>query len=183
MRKCLWFSPILIFFVVGQTVHAFDNSSFAGCYVTSLYGNILGPEINVDPTTSQPAPNFAKRVLHGTAIVGRLCSDGAGNVTEVSATLNVAGLCSALNTGTGTYSVAADGTGAASATVTIPSDAVLPDSCALLGIQAGDQSTFGFSFVLDGQSCAKVIGLSVVTPMGPIPLVTEGEACPQVAPQ
>ncbi len=183
ISKSLWFSPVLVFLLVGQTAQAFDNTSFAGCYATSLYGNVLAPEINVDPTTGQPAPNPQKLVLHGTAMVGRLCSDGAGNVTEVNVTLNVAGLCSVQNIGTVTYSVLADGTGNASASVTIPADAVLPESCALLGIQAGDQSTFDFSFILDGQTCAKVIGLSVVTPTGPQPLVTEGEACLQAAPQ
>lgn len=161
------------------TAQAFDNSSFTGCYVTSQYGNILGPEINVDPTTGALAPNFEKLVLHGTASVGRLCSDGAGNVTELSATQNLAGLCSVAYTGTGTYSVLDDGTGTATTSLTIPSDAVLPEGCALLDIQAGDQATFDFSFVLDGQGCAKVIGLSVVTPTGPVPLVSEGEACPQ----
>lgn len=163
----------------GVTAQAFDNSSFTGCYVTSQYGNILGPEINVDPTTGQPAPNFEKLVLHGTASVGRLCSDGAGNVTELSATQNLAGLCSVAYTGTGTYSVLEDGTGTATTSLTIPPDAVLPEGCTLLDIEAGDQAIFNFSFVLDGQGCAKVIGLSVVAPTGPVPLVTEGEACLQ----
>ena len=181
VNKPFCISSVLGCLLLAQAVpaQAFDDSSFTGCYVISQYGNILGPEINVDPTTGQPAPNFEKLVLHGNASVGLLCSDGAGNVTELSATQNLAGLCSIPYTGTGTYSVLDDGTGTATTSLTIPSDAVLPEGCALLGTQAGDQATFDFSFVLDGQGCAKVIGLSVVTPTGPVPLVSEGEACPQ----
>lgn len=157
----------------------FDNASLTGCYVTSQYGNILGPDINIDPTTGSPAPDFQKLVLHGTSLVGRFCTDGQGNVTELSTTQNIAGLCVVPNTGTGTYSVLADGTGSATASVTIPSEVVLTEGCALLGIQTGDQATFDFSFVLNGDGCAKVIGLSTTTPTGAIPLVTEGEACLQ----
>jgi hypothetical protein len=187
VNKSLCISSVLGCLGLGQAAPAqeFDNSSFAeGCYVTSLYGNTLGPEINVDSDTGGLVPNSQKLVLHGAAIVGRVCSDGAGNLTEITATQNVAGLCSFPTTGMGTYSVSADGTGTANApAVTIPADAVLAESCALLGIAAGQQSAFDFSFVLDGQECVKVITVSLIGPMGPIPFVTEGEACRQIPPQ
>ena len=183
VNKPFCISSVLGCLLLAQAVpaQAFDNSSFTGCYVISQYGNILGPEINVDPTTRQLTPNFEKLVLHGNASVGRVCSDGAGNLTELSATQNLAGLCSISYTGTGTYTVLENGTGTATATLTIPFDAVLPDGCALLGgVQAGDQATFDFSLALDGQGCVKVIGLSVVTATGPVPIVSEGEACQQL---
>lgn len=181
VKHAPYIPSLLGLLLLGHSAQALDNASLNGCYVTSLSGNTLGPQVTVD-ATGQLVPDAQTLVLHGTASVGRLCFDGQGNVTELIATQNIAGLCAVPYTGTGTYEVdPANGMGTASLSTTIPSDAVLPPTCAVLDVQAGDKATFGFSFVLDGQGCAKILGLNAVTEAGPIPLVTEGEACPQMA--
>lgn len=140
MNISKWLSPIVVFSIFGQGAQAFDNSSLTGCYASSLYGNILGPQITVD-AEGNLVPDFQTLVLHGTAAVGRVCFDGAGNVTEINATQNIAGVCAIPYSGTGTYTVLADGTGSSSLSTTIPADAVLAPGCALFDAQGESQVT------------------------------------------
>ena len=190
VKKALHISSLIVFLLFGQSATAFDASSLSGCYVTSQYGNLLGPQFTVDAAGAL-VPDNSTLVLHGTASVGLVCLDGGvgdpdpqrGIVTEVSATQNIAGLCVVNYTGSGSYIVDPTGRAAASLSTTIPADAVLAPGCAQLGVQAGGQATFDYSFALDGQGCAKAISVSAVGPAGAIPIVTEGEACLQVAPQ
>lgn len=182
----------LLLLTQASVAQDFSNASFSGCYVYSFYGNILGPEITVDPATGQPVLNEQKLVLHGTSFVGRACSNGDGSFSEMTGTENVAGLCIASYSGAGTYDIAADGTGTITASLEILADPPTTPGCADLGVKAGDTQTFEISFALEGeQACLKMIGKSFAItsaddPQAPptvIPVVTEAEACPQVQPE
>lgn len=182
VKKSLYITSLIVFLLLVQTATAFDASSLTGCYVTSQHGNLLGPQFTVDAAGAL-VPDNSTLVLHGTASVARLCFDGAGVVTELSTTQNIAGLCAVPYTGSGNYNVDINGMATASLSTTIPADAALAPGCSLLGIQVDEQATFDFSFALDGQGCLKAITLSAVTPTRAIPIVTEGDACLQVAPE
>lgn len=186
--KPCYVASILCCLLLTQSAAAqqFDNASLSGCYAFSTYGNLLGPEINVDPATGQLVPNAAKLVLHGSASVGRICYDGMvgeGTITEASITLNYAGLCAVSAAGTGTYSVLGDGTGSATVSATLPAE--LPGGCALLGVQPGEILTYTTSSAIESEEgCHRFIVLTGEGSVsGPGVVVAEGEACPQTPPQ
>lgn len=193
VNKSLCILSALGFLLLTHIVAAqeFSNASFSGCYVFSLSGNVLGPEITVDPETGQLVPNFQKLFLYGYSAVGRVCADGNGAIIESRGTQNLAGLCVfpfvAMDDGTGktgTYNIDPDGLGNATASVAIPADAVLPAGCGGLGVNPGETQTFTFSFALEGeQACVKSITTSASSSTGLVPIVSTGELCPQVQPQ
>jgi len=174
---------LIVLISVGPAALAFDDTSLSGCYVTSESGQMLGPKVSVGDNGALIADS-KDLVLHGIAFVGRVCFDGQGNVTELNVTQNIAGLCPATQTGSGTYSIdPITGIGTAEATTTIAPGVASVPGCGLLGIQEGQSATFQFTFVVGGGTCIKSMTLSATTDAGPIPIVTSGEACVQTSPE
>ena len=162
---------LVILILSTQTVHAtgttagFSESSVTGCYVASLSGFVLP-----DPSNPLLQLPIATQI--------RFCADGKGSATA-KGKQNIGGLCIIRQKGTAEYSVKRNGMGKVKAT--FENMAVSPGCGSLTPpIGLGEISIFKLKFGITRSGCLPTIGTELLPEGGlPIPIVTEGEACPQ----
>ncbi len=162
--------PLVIFGLSVQPTVAAESSTFSveslnGCYVASTYGTLL-PDLS-NPTFQLPISTLI-----------RFCADAAGNAPSV-VTQNIGGACVISQWGAATYTVDKGGRGIVTANM---QNVSVSPGCAFLTPPAavGDKATFQIQFGIQGDGCLQVIGTALVPEGGaPVPIVLQGQACPQ----
>lgn len=160
----------VISLLVAQPVYAarFSNKSVKGCYVASMQGQALpNPQ---DPSLQLP---------HSSVL--RFCANGKGKGTVI-ATWNIGGVCILGQKGRVGYSIAANGTGEAIASVT---NAKVSPGCAFVQppVMKNSKAAFGFAVMIDSGGCMEMIGTELITDSESNPvrlqIVSQGRACKQ----